>query len=154
MAEEIDPHHCRCFVLDKEWVPALKRKLVRRGFERQISEFCHGQVWGLRKRLTEREQIHVKVMRNGLIESEMEPPPEYPIEHLSPKHSYSAHWQLLRTLRSVGARFRLARDVPPTCAKPKIVRPERYTHWETIFDICLVIVAVGGTAYAAYKSSK
>ena len=147
-----DPHHCRCFVLDREWIGVLKRKLIRRGFGQQIAEEDHGQVWGLRKKLTEREQIHVKAMPDGLIESEMEPPPEYPVEHLNPRHSYSAHKQVLSVLRSVGIRFRRVRDTPPTCAMPKIVRPKRYTHWVTIAIVmALVAAAIALVVYAISK---
>ena len=103
----------------------------RSGFERVLEEY-HGQVFGLRLLLSRREQLHVKVMPDGPVEAEIEPPPEYPFAHINRKHSYSAHRQVGRILRGCGIRFRTTRTVPRTCLRPIIDRPDNPSHWTAI----------------------
>ena len=77
-------------------------------------------------------QFHIKVMRDGRIESEMEPPPAYPIDHLKQKYSYSAHKETEQILRLSRVGYRITRVVPDTCRRPKIIKPDEPTHAATI----------------------
>ena len=70
-----DMHHYKCHRVDLASIPELNASMRRSGFE-QVPERNHGQIFGLRRLLSRREQLHVKVMPDGLIEAEIEPPPE------------------------------------------------------------------------------
>ena len=98
------------------------------GFEDVLQE-NHDQAFGLRRLLSRREQLHVKVMRDGLIEAEIEPPPEFPFAHLNQTHSYSAHAEVDAMLRGLGIGFRTARTVPKACLNRVVVPPRNPTHW-------------------------
>ena len=126
-----DRHHCRCHWVDQASIPELNASMRRSGFE-QVPEEDHGQIFGLRRLLSRREQLHVKVMPDGLIEAEIEPPPEYPLAHINQKHSYSAHGQVARILRECGIGFWTVRAVPRTCLHPVIDRPNNPSHWTAI----------------------
>ena len=126
-----DKHHCRCHRVARSDIPELEASLRRSGFEWVLEE-DHGQVFGLRILLSRREQLHIKVMPDGLVEAEIEPPPEYPLAHINQKHSYSAHDQVNRILRECGIRFLTARAVPRTCLQPVIDRPNSPSHWTAI----------------------
>ena len=143
-----DRHHCRCFRIGADTVRLLKKKLAGLGFEPQTFEMDHGHAWGMRLRTSEYEQIHIKAMPDGAIESEAEPPPEYPFAHLNPEHSYSSHRDVLRILRSLRIPFQRVRDVPPTCRRPAVVHPENPTGWEVLACAGLGFVAGLGTAAA------
>ena len=143
-----DRHHCRCFRVGVRMVRPLKDALAGLGFKQQTLEENHGQAWGLRLRTSEYEQIHIKAMPNGVIESEAEPPPEYPFAHLNPEHSYSSHRDVLRILRRLRIPFQRVRDVPPTCRRPAVVHPENPTGWEVLACAGLGFVAGLGTAAA------
>ena len=148
-----DKHHCRCFIIDKSLILWFKNVLISDGFERQVFEDYHGQAFGLRKRLSEHKQIHVKVMPDGLIEAEMEPPPEYPPEHLDHKYSYSPHSRVLRILRDLKMGFKSVRPTPPTCKKPVVVHPKHYTSWKEVVGVAvLVCIGLGLLGYALHKS--
>ena len=122
-------------------IPELEAAMRRSGFE-QVPERNHGQIFGLRRLLSRREQLHVKVMPDGLIEAEIEPPPEYPLAHINQKHSYSAHGQVARILRECGIGFQTVRAVPRTCLHPRprdgscdrsvIDRPDNPSHWTAL----------------------
>lgn len=150
-AAQHDKHHCRCFTIDKNLIRWFRNVLISRGFERQVVEDDHGQEFGLRKRLTEHKQLHVKVMPDGLIEAEMEPPPEY-LEHLDHKYSYSPHSRVLRILRGVRIGFRSARPTPPTCKRPVVVHPKHHTSSKKVVGVA-VLVCIGAVllGYALHK---
>ena len=116
------------------------------GFEDILQE-DHGQAFGLRYLLSRREQLHVKVMPSGLIEAEIEPPPEYPFAHLNQTHSYSAHAEVDAMLRGWGVGFRTARAVPEACLDPVVVSPRNPTHWSA----CVVWGAAGALGYYAAR---
>lgn len=136
-----DKHHCRCYSVDKDEVWLLRDRLRDLGFERQIIEEGHGQVWGLRLKTSETEQMHIKARSDGRIESEMEPQPEYPFAHINQEHSYSPHPELGRLLRALSIGFQRVRDVPSTCRRIAAVRPKDPINWKEI--------AVGGGIAAA-----
>ena len=135
-----DRHHCRCHRVSSYRIRKLEDKLTSLGFERVLEE-DHGQTFGRRLRLSEYEQLHIKVMPNGWIEAEIEPPPEYPIAHINQKHSYSAHHAVIDTLGKCGIRFRTVHDVPPTCKDPVVDRPSKPTHWK-VFVAALVVAVI------------
>lgn len=147
-----DRHHCRCFSIDAGMLRLLKKKLAGLGFKPQTLEADHGQAWGLRLRTSEYEQIHIKAMPNGVIESEAEPPPEYPFAHLNPEHSYSSHRHVLRILRSLRIPFQRVRDVPSTCRRPVVVHPENPTGWEAFAWAAGLGFGLGAAAAIAYRS--
>lgn len=126
-----DKHHCRCHRVARSSIPELEAAMRSSGFE-GVPEMDHGQVFGLRLLLSRREQLHVKVMPDGLIEAEIEPPPAYPLAHINPRHSYSAHGQVARLLRRWGMRFKTAQAVPRTCLEPAIDKPDNPSHWSAI----------------------
>ena len=141
-----DKHHCRCHRIDPSLVPELEDAMRSHGFEDVLQE-DHGQAFGLRYRLSRREQLHVKVMPGGLIEAEIEPPPEYPLAHRDQKHSYSAHAEVDAMLRGWGIGLRTARAVPETCLYPVVVPPDNPPH---ISDILFGVVTGVGVATGVY----
>lgn len=129
----------------------FKDMLVRRAFEPVTLQEDHGQVFGLRRRLSEHEQTHLKVMPSGTIEAENEPPPEYPFAHLNQTHSYSPHRGIRKLLRDMGITFRVVTDVPDTCWRPVVVRPKSPVSRETLLVIGAVGIALGAGVYVWYK---
>ena len=146
-----DRHHCRCFSVDVRAIDRLRKGLVGLGFEPQALEMPHGQVWGVRLRTSDHEQIHIKAMPSGIIESEAEPPPEYPLAHTNPEHSYSPHRNVEGILRRLRVPFQRVRDIPSTCRRPVIVRPMNYVGWLTIVGGIALTVIVGLGVWAARR---
>lgn len=146
-----DPHHCHCFQifsLNSETISKMKES----GFNKQILEEYHGQVFSTTKRLDEHTQIHLKVLQDGTTESEMEYPPDYPVAHLNPTHSYSAHKETEIILNHFSIAYKLKRIPPITCIQRKIVKAIKPSHWTVILGALVVIVLVVGTIYVASKS--
>ena len=137
-----DPHHCRCYSIRTYDIEDFKRFLLKSGFKDVLQE-DHGQLYGYALRVEEALQFHIKVMRDGRIESEMEPPPAYPVEHTQQKYSYSAHKETEQILRLSRVGYRIARMVPDTCRRPKIKKPSNPTHAKD-----LVIAGVVGAVAA------
>ena len=147
-----DKHHCRCFTLRSEDIAICKKRLEEAGFEKQpVGEENHGQRFGLRYRIANLLQIHFKVMPGGLIESEMEPPPEYPGAHLNQKHSYPSHELLLAMLNSIGIGYTMRTPIPDTCNLPKIIKPDRPLLWWEIILIGLAALVVSYLLYQIFK---
>ena len=146
-----DQHHCRCFSISRSCVNLLWSGLRGLGFAEQILEMDHGQAWGLRRKTSEIEQIHVKAMPDGRIESEMEPQPEYPIAHINPAHSYSPHREVGRLLSKLRIPFQRVVNVPSTCWRPIVILPKSLIHWKTLACIALLVLAAGFIAYAVWK---
>ena len=115
---EDPPHHCRCFFIHGGGIEDFKNFLLDFGFKNELQEH-HGQLYGYVLRMEDKLQLHIKVMPNGNIESEMEPPPDYPMAHLNPEHSYSAHKETEQILRSSGIRCDVLTSIPDTCVNPK-----------------------------------
>lgn len=147
-----DEHHCRCFMIRPEDITVCKKCLEEAGFEKQPGgEENHGQTFGLRYRLAELLQLHFKVMPNGQIESEFEPPPEYPGAHLNQKHSYPPHEILPLLLNTIGLKYTMSTPIPDTCNLPKSIKPDRpLSSWEMAF----IVLAALGTGYLIYKIFK
>ena len=135
-----DRHHCRCFSIDAGMLRMLKKKLAGLGFKPQMFEEDHGQVWGLRLKTSEYEQIHIKAMPDGVIESEAEPPPQYPLAHLDKKYSHSPHRYVGGILRRLRIPFQTARDVPSTCRRPIVARPKNLVDAKTIGLIAAIVL--------------
>lgn len=100
----------------------------------------HGQILSYTKRMSEYYQIHVKLMRTGRIEAEIEPPQDYPMAHLNPIHSFSAHPELNLLLIAMQIPFKRKRVTPITCINRQMISPQKPTHKNTFF------VAGGGLA--------
>lgn len=122
-----DPHHCRCFSIHAQNIENFRNALLYFGFKDEFQE-DHGQVFGYVLRVSDKLQLHVKVMPNGGIESEMEPPPAYPAAHLNPEHSYSAHKETEQILRLSRIQYGVISQIPHTCICPKIKKPYKPTH--------------------------
>lgn len=122
-----DPHHCRCFSIYAPDIENFRAALLYFGFKDELQE-DHGQVFGYVLRVKDKLQLHVKVMPDGGIESEMEPPPAYPAAHLNPEHSYSAHQETEQVLRLSRIRYGVIPEIPHTCIYRKIKKPYKPTH--------------------------
>ena len=133
-------------------IAICKKRLKEAGFEKQpVGEENHGQVFGLRYRIADLLQIHFKVMQDGLIESELEPPPEYPGAHLNQKHSYPSHEILPALLNRIGIGYTMRPPIPDTCTQPKINKPDRpLSTWE-MAAIGLVALGAGYLMYLIFK---
>lgn len=149
---EPDQYHCRCFKISSQDIQLCESKLREIGFDDQVGgEEDHGQVFGLVGRVEKVLQIHFKVMPDGQIEGEMEPPTAYPAAHTNQEHSYSAHRQIAQVLQKINIQYYLIGHVPETCIRPIIKKPNNPTHawvWATLAAIGII-----GTA-ALYKATK
>ena len=149
MSEELkntsDKHHCRCFRINPKDIELCKTRLEEWGFEKQPGgEEDHGQVFGLRRKLLELLQIHFKVMPNGIIESELEPPPEFPGAHRNQIHSYPPHDGMPILLEHIGLEYTVISPIPDTCHLPKIIDPDKPLKW---WEMLLLGVAAVGIGY-------
>ena len=122
-----DPHHCRCFSIRVPHIESFRTILSDFGFKDELQE-NHGQVFGYVLRVEDKLQLHVKVMPDGSIESEMEPPPAYPAAHLNQEHSYSAHQETEQVLRLSRIGYGIIPEIPHTCIHRKIKKPYKPTH--------------------------
>ena len=139
-------------MIDSKDIEICKSRLTKLGFEKQPGgEMNHGQVFGLRYKITKRLQLHFKVMPDGRIESELEPPPEYPGAHLNQKHSFSPHKELNLLLKKIKIRYRMRTPIPETCNYPEENEPDRPLLWQKILLIGIVPLV---TTYIAYKIAK
>ena len=143
LSNSSDEHHCRCFKINPIEIELCKKRLIELGFEPQVAEENHGQIFGLRRKLLELLQIHFKVMPNGVIESELEPPPEYPGAHINQLHSYSPHDGIPVLLEHIGIKYTVIQPVPNTCHLPKIIDPDKPLKWWEILIIGLAAVGIG-----------
>ena len=152
--DDEDAHHCRCFSITKENFSKFEKKISESGFVKPLFEEDHGHILGLTKRLDEYSQIHVKLMSNGVIESEIEYPPDYPFAHLNNEHSYSAHDEIQSILNSLGITYTFRTIPPTTCIRRKIVKAFKPTHVKTILAGLVVGVIVGGILYYLSKDEE
>ena len=114
----------------------------------------HGQKFGLTKRIDEETQIHVKLLENEVIEGEMEYPPDYPMAHLNPKYSYSAHNEIEQILNRGGFLFTRKIVLPITCVKRIIKKAVKPTHVKTIIAGVVILAVIIGSLYYLSKGSK
>ena len=122
------------------------------GFEEQIPQEDHGQILGIRKKLDEYMQIHLKIMRDLSIESEIEYQPEFPLAHLNQTHSYSAHKETHEIFNQLGISYILKQIPPLTCIKRKIIKAVKPSHWTTVVGgLALVGLVVAVVYYATKK---
>ena len=140
-----DQYHCRCFKISPQDIQLCESKLREIGFENQIGgEEQHGQVFGLAGRVEEVLQIHFKVMPDGLIEGEMEPPTAYPGAHINPEHSYSAHSEIAKFLQKINISYYLVGAIPETCLRPIIKKPDKPMHagvWAVLLGLGIIVAA-------------
>jgi len=123
-----DPHHCRCFSISKSNFRIFEVKLLNYGYSEPLFEEDHGQILGLTKRLSTNYQIHVKLMRTGRIEAEIEYPQDYPMAHLNPTHSFSAHAELNFLFTVLQIPYKCKKKPPTTCIQRKIIPAQQPTH--------------------------
>ena len=122
-----DPHHCKCYFVHNDDIEDFKDFLLDSEFEDELQE-DHGQLYGYVLRVEDELQLHIKVMPDGNIESEMEPPPAYPAAHLNPEHSYSAHKETRQILQLSRVGYDVITPIPRTCIHRKIKKPNKPTH--------------------------
>ena len=146
-----DEHHCRCFKISPSDIEECKTKLVKSGFEEQILEENHGQVFGLKLKILEILQIHFKAMPDGIIEAELEPPPEYPLAHINQIHSYPPHKGIALLLSLLGIKYKIIPPVPKTCHSPTIIDPDKPLKW---WEIVIIGVIAAGIGYLIVKAIK
>lgn len=132
---KIDPHHCTCFSIQKQHFLTFETKLTSLGFVDPILDEDHGQILSYTRRLSEYYQTHVKLMRTGRIEAEMEYPPEYPMAHLNSTHSFSAHAELHALLIAIQMPFKCKCAIPITCKQRQIIPAQQPTHLNTYLAI-------------------
>ena len=151
MSTKQDQYHCRCFSIDPENIEEFKNQIEDLGLVDEFQE-NHGQVFGRILRVEDDLQLHVKVMPDGMIEGEMEPPPAYPGAHLNQEHSYSAHKEINRVLSEhTSVKSFVERNIPSTCKNPIIKKPNNPTHAKTI---AVAGIAIAGIAALAHYLSK
>jgi len=110
-----DQFHCRCFKVNPQDVNEIKQQLESLKFYKEFEE-DHGQILGLVLRVEDKLQLHFKVMPNGIIESEMEPPVAYPVAHKNQEHSYSAHHELQQLFNQhLSVWYAVKSNIPSTC---------------------------------------
>jgi hypothetical protein len=118
---KIDPHHCKCFSIPKLTFKEFSNKLLGAGYAEPLLEEDHGQIIGFTKRLSQNYQIHVKLLRTGRIEAEIEYPPDYPFAHLNSIHSFSAHNELNLLLIGLQITYKCKLKPPTTCVHRQII---------------------------------
>jgi len=139
-----DPHHCYCFFISEENHNIFKTKLAKMGFKEPFLQENHNQFFGFTKRLDEYTQVHVKLLKNNCIESEMEYPSDYPFAHLNEEHSYSAHYEIKEILDSMIIPYSYQTNPPTSCLRRKIVQALSPAHAGAIVLGVLVGIALAG----------
>ena len=132
---KIDPHHCKCFSISKQNFMEFVRKLQNSGFSEPFFEEDHGQIIGFTKLIYPNYQIHVKLMKTGRIEAEIEYSQEHPFAHLNPIHSFSAHKELNFLLTGLQIPHKCKKIPPITCIQRKIVPANRPMNMESVLKI-------------------
>lgn len=118
--------------------------LKRIGFKEPLMQMNNtSQVFGLTAPLTDMLQIHIKVMHDGTIEGELEPPSEYPGAHLNQEHSYPAHKEIAKILPEISITYSISSSIPDTCLKPRIIKPDRPIHVATMIGLGILGVLGG-----------
>ncbi len=140
--KKIDPHHCRCFSIPKLHFRDFEIQLLNLGYTEPIFDADHGQILSLTKRISEYYQIHVKLMRTGRIEAEIEYPQDYPIAHLNSTHSFSAHLQLVSLFNTLQVSHKCKHKPPMTCLQPQIIPANNPTNR----DAFLIVGGLGALA--------
>ena len=153
MEQIIDPHHCRCIWISPQDILLLKDQLEQLGFHKEFEE-NHGQVFGRVLRVKNQLQLHIKVMKNGMIEGEMEPPPAYPGAHLNQKYCYSAHKEIKKILQHINFQYSIISDIPSTCINPIIKKPRNPIHAKTIAGSVLAVFGLTIVLDQLLKDSK
>jgi hypothetical protein len=138
---KIDPHHCRCFSIPKTHFRYFETQMQNYGCSEPFFEDDHKQIIGFTKHISQYYQIHVKLMRTGRIEAEIEPPQDYPMAHLNPIHSFSAHPELNVLLTTMQIPFKVKQKPPDTCIHRQIIPPQNPTRRDTF----LVAGSIGMT---------
>lgn len=139
-----DPYHCMCFKIDPTDIESCKMGLKRIGFKEPFMQMSNtSQVFGLTAPLTDMLQIHIKVMNDGAIEGELEPPSEYPGAHLNQEHSYPAHKEIEKILQEIAIPYSVSSSIPDTCLKPRIIKPDRPMHAATMVGLGILGVLGG-----------
>ncbi|MGI0006617.1 MAG: hypothetical protein ACREAR_01315 [Nitrosotalea sp.] len=109
--------------------------MISFGYHDPLFEEDHDQILSFAKRFSEYYQIHVKLMRTGRIEAEMEPPQDYPMAHINSTHSFSAHPELNLLLIAMQIPYKRKRTPPSTCTQRQIIPPQNPTHRDTFLKV-------------------
>jgi hypothetical protein len=149
-----DPHHCKCFVIDKELIPTFRKKLESLGFKDTVLQLPQGQLFGLIITNGDDKQMHVRVLPTGQLEAEIEPSHDYPFAHLNPKHSYSAHPELEQILRKMMITYHRKRIIPFSCIRRIIIEPNNPTHVATLALALVFGLVAGVITYYLTKEDK
>ena len=128
-------HHCRCFRIALNDIENCEISLKRIGFKESITQTRNVErVFELVSRLTDKLQIHFKMMRDGTIEGKLEPP-EVSGSYHNPTHSYSAHKEIEIILRDINIQFNITPTIPDVCNAPRMIEPNRELHASTMRDL-------------------
>lgn len=139
---EEDPHHCKCFSISKKDFQDFVTKLQNFGYTEPILEEDHGQIIGFTKPNSRDYQIHVKLLRTGRIEAEVEYSANRPFAHLNPVHSYSAHKELQVLLWVFKIPHKCKTKPPLTCIRPIVIPAKDPIKLDSV-------LAIGGLASLA-----
>ncbi len=90
-------------------------------------------------------------MPNGIIESELEPPPEYPGAHTNQIHSYPSHDGLPVLLEQIGIEYSVITPIPDTCSLPKIIKPDRPLKWWEMILLGIIALGIGYLILQIFK---
>lgn len=132
---KIDPHHCKCFSISKQNFIEFVKKLKNSGFNEPFFEEDHGQIIGFTKGIYPDYQIHVKLMKTGRIEAEIEYSQDRPFAHLNPTHSFSAHKELNFLLASLQIPHKCKKTPPVTCIQRKIIPANQPMNMNSLLKI-------------------
>ena len=149
-----DPYHCYCFKIDDLYLDEFREELEKIEFKDTIWQEEHGQEYGLKLRIDEYTQLHLKVFDNGQIEAEMEYPPDYPAAHLNQIHSYAAHNQLKEIFKVVRIRHGTKLFPPKACLQPKVIPAINPTHVVGFVIAGVAVVSILVVLHALSKSKK
>ena len=150
----LDQHHCHCFSLHPNYHNTFRDLLENIEFREPLLQLDRGQKYGLAKQLTGNTQIHVKLLKNGVVEGEIEYPSHYPFAHTNPEHSYSAHDEIEQILNHLEIPY-TRKTVPPiTCIRRVIKKAFKPTHVNTIIAMVGLISAIGVSAYLINRELK
>jgi len=132
---KIDPHHCKCFSISKQSFTEFVNKLQNAGYNEPFFEEDHGQIIGFAKPISQYYQIHVKLMRTGRIEAEIEYSQNYPFAHLNPTHSFSAHNELNLLLILFQITHKCKQKPPITCVQRKIIPANQPMNMDSVLTL-------------------
>ena len=144
-------HHCRCFRINLNHIENCRIILGQIGFKEPITQTKNiDRVFGYVARLTDKLQIHLKVMKDGTIEGKLEPH-EIRDSYHHPTHSYSAHKEIEIILRDINIQFHITPTIPDMCNAPRMIGPNRELHASTMRDLGVLGMLGGKLVRESYQ---